>query len=190
MERLSLSQALSSGQAFKERIEAASGVTLSRCYQCGKCTAGCPASSGMDYGPRGIIRLLQLGLYEKAMRSNTPWICAGCQTCYVRCPRDIDMPKLMEAVRQEACRRGIVGDKKTEVFDRAFLRSIERFGRPHEASIMGEYNLLTGQPFKDIMSGPAMLARGKLALLPSRIKNISEIKKIFARVRAKGGEAR
>jgi len=74
------------------RIEEISGQDLLACYQCGKCSAGCPA------------RLLQLGLVEEVLNSETPWFCAACQTCYARCPKGVDLSRIMEAVREIALR--------------------------------------------------------------------------------------
>jgi len=188
MERVELAAALRQGKELQSRIEAASGVVLSDCYQCGKCSAGCPVAFAMDYTPRQIIRLLQLGLGEEALHSHTPWLCSSCQACYTRCPRKVDLPRLMEAVRQEARRRGMINEKKVEIFDRAFLGTVERYGRAHEMGLMVQYNLQSLQPFKDALLAPPLLFKGKISPIPMRIKNVADVKQIFARVRAKGGD--
>jgi heterodisulfide reductase subunit C len=187
MERVELAGALRESQALKRQVEAASGVSLSDCYQCGKCSAGCPVAAWMDYTPRQVIRLLQLGLGEDALKSHTPWLCACCQACYTRCPREVNLPRLMEAVRQEARRRGMINEKKVDIFDQAFLSSLERYGRAHEMGLIIQYNLQSGQPFKDALLAPPLLLKGKISPIPAKIKNIAEVKNIFARVRAKGG---
>ncbi|WP_338825282.1 hypothetical protein MHOCP_08110 [Moorella humiferrea] len=187
MERVELSGVLKGNRALKEQVEAASGVVLSDCYQCGKCSAGCPVAFAMDYTPRQVIRLLQLGLGEEALKSRTPWLCASCQACYTRCPREVNLPRLMEAVRQEARRRGLINDRKVDVFDQAFLKSLERYGRAHEMGLIIQYNLQTGQPFKDALMGPPLLLKGKISPFPAKIKNINQVKEIFDRVRQKGG---
>ncbi|HBT47493.1 MAG TPA: heterodisulfide reductase subunit C [Peptococcaceae bacterium] len=188
MEPLELSAALEGNRDLKERVERASGVHIEDCYQCGKCSAGCPVAAWMDYTPRQVIRLLQLGLGEEALKSRTPWLCAGCQACYTRCPREVNLPRLMEAVRQEARRRGRVNDRKVDIFDRAFLQSVERYGRAHEMGLIVQYNLQSGQPFKDALLAPPLLMKGKISPLPAKIKNVAEVKEIFARVRARGGD--
>lgn len=83
-------------------VEEISGEDLSACYQCGKCSAGCPAAGSMDILPSQIIRLIQLGLVEDAMSSETIWLCAACQTCYARCPKGVDLTRVMEALRELA----------------------------------------------------------------------------------------
>jgi heterodisulfide reductase subunit C len=88
------------------RVEEISGQKLYACYQCGKCTAGCPMTDDMDILPNQVIRYLQLGM-EDVLDSKTIWICASCFTCGVRCPHGIDISKVMEALRQITLRKNI-----------------------------------------------------------------------------------
>ena len=85
--------------AFVQRVEAISGQDLLACNQCGKCAAGCPVAFTMELLPSHVIRLVQLGS-EEALEANTIWHCASCQTCLSRCPRGVDLPRVMEALRQ------------------------------------------------------------------------------------------
>ena len=76
-----------------------------KCYQCGKCSAGCPLSSDMDYPPSQLMRMLQLGfpqLEDKVLKSYTIWLCLTCETCIARCPQEVDIPKIMDFLRQES----------------------------------------------------------------------------------------
>ncbi|MGB3341586.1 MAG: 4Fe-4S dicluster domain-containing protein [bacterium] len=84
---------------FKRRIEEISDQKLSDCYQCGRCTAGCPFARFMDAPPNQVIRFMQLGLKDDVLKSQGPWFCAACLVCQTRCPRGVDIPRLMEAVR-------------------------------------------------------------------------------------------
>jgi len=84
------------------RLQELSGQDLMTCYQCGKCSAGCPAAAFMDLLPNQIIRLAQLGMLRAALESETIWYCAACQTCYARCPKGVDLPRVMEALREIA----------------------------------------------------------------------------------------
>ena len=90
---------------FVRQIEEISGQDLLACNQCGKCSAGCPVVAAMDLLPSQAIRLAQLGL-EDVLRANTIWVCASCLTCVTRCPKGVDLPRLMEALRQIALRQG------------------------------------------------------------------------------------
>jgi len=88
------------------RIEEISGETLSLCYQCGKCSAGCPLEKEMGILPHQVIRFLQLGWEENALDARAIWLCAACHTCAARCPRGVDLSCLMEALRVVRLRRG------------------------------------------------------------------------------------
>jgi len=90
---------------FVARVEEISGQDLLACNQCGKCSAGCPVVAAMDLLPNQVIRMAQLGM-EDVLECNTIWICASCLTCVARCPKGVDLPRLMEALRQIALRRG------------------------------------------------------------------------------------
>lgn len=88
------------------KITDMSRQNLRLCYQCGKCSAGCPIADSMDVPPHKVIRLLQLGEVEEAMRSKTIWACAACFTCATRCPKGVDLSKIMEALRSLLLRKG------------------------------------------------------------------------------------
>ncbi|UCB46375.1 MAG: 4Fe-4S dicluster domain-containing protein [Spirochaetota bacterium] len=90
-----------------DKIIEISGANLFACYQCGKCTAGCPTSEFMDIPPHEVIRLLQFGQIEEILCKNTLWICASCITCAVRCPKGVDLSKIMEALRQIFLRKNV-----------------------------------------------------------------------------------
>jgi heterodisulfide reductase subunit C len=91
---------------FVHQVEEISGQDLLACNQCGRCSAGCPVVAAMDLLPSQVVRMAQLGM-EEVLESDTIWICASCLTCATRCPKGVDLPRLMEALRQVALRRGI-----------------------------------------------------------------------------------
>jgi heterodisulfide reductase subunit C len=92
---------------FVKRVAEISGQDLLACNQCGKCSAGCPMCFAMDLLPNQVIRLAQLGLEEDITAARTVWICASCLTCSVRCPRGVDLGRVMEAVRLITLRKNI-----------------------------------------------------------------------------------
>jgi heterodisulfide reductase subunit C len=87
------------------KIEELSGEKLFRCMQCGSCSAGCPMHDRMDIAPNQIWKLLQMGEHEAVEKSSSIWACFTCYTCGVRCPKGIDLAKVMEAVRQLLLRK-------------------------------------------------------------------------------------
>ncbi len=92
---------------FVKKVAEISGQDLLACNQCGKCSAGCPMCFAMDLLPNQIIRLAQLGLEEDIAAANTVWLCASCLTCTVRCPRGVDLGRVMEAIRLVTLRKNV-----------------------------------------------------------------------------------
>ncbi len=177
-----------SDKVLLSKIEQEAGTDINLCYQCGKCSAGCPAGFAMDYKPREIIRLLQLDMLDKALNAESIWICATCETCSARCPRGVDIASLMDALRREALKQGRITDKKVANFNKAFLGTVKRFGRTYEPGILLYHNATTMQPFKDAGLGLPMMKRGKMEIFPGKIKGKDEVKQIFIRASELGGE--
>jgi heterodisulfide reductase subunit C len=98
-----------------DKISELSGQNLDACYQCGKCSGGCPSVALMDILPNQVIRFLQIGPQEVALQCNAIWICASCYSCTVRCPRGVDLSKIMEALRQVNLRENIDYTKIKEI---------------------------------------------------------------------------
>lgn len=96
---------------FVHKVEDLSGQNILQCYQCGECSSGCPVASEMDVLPNQVIRLIQLGQEDAVMAAESPWVCASCYTCYVRCPKGVSIAQLMEAVRLLHLRRQVHGDR-------------------------------------------------------------------------------
>lgn len=166
---------------FKKNIEKDCGEKISHCYQCGKCSAGCPIAFQMDYLPNQIIRMVQLGMEETVLTSKTIWLCASCLTCSARCPREIDLAEIMDSLRRRAYKKHIIPKEETEIplFNKIFLANIEAFGRLYEMGIIAMFNLLSGEFFKDIHLAPKMFSKQKISLIPYKTKNIKEVKDIF-----------
>ena len=139
------------------------------CYQCSKCSAGCPVAEEMDLLPHQVLHLLALGMEDRVLRSKTIWLCAGCFTCAVRCPNDIDITALMDEMRAKAVAQGIeCPNPEILKFHQTFLKDLGRRGRIHELRMMGEYNLRIGKPFNNIALAPQMFLKGRLHVLPPK----------------------
>lgn len=104
---------LKKGDLVKE-VEELCGENLFGCYQCGTCSAGCPFVDDMDLSPDEVIRYVILDRKE-VLNSKTIWLCAACYTCAERCPRDINITKIMEALRQIILRKNIDRTKLTKI---------------------------------------------------------------------------
>jgi heterodisulfide reductase subunit C len=94
------------GKAFVAQIEQISGQKLLACYQCGKCSAGCPMAAHMDVLPNQMIRMAQLGMHRQLLATRSIWMCVSCLTCNSRCPKDIKIAEVFEALRRIALRAG------------------------------------------------------------------------------------
>jgi heterodisulfide reductase subunit C len=119
---------------FRDEIAAEpGGEYIRRCYSCGTCTAGCPVGGvTAKYNPRRIVHMALLGMREQVLTSDFVWLCSVCYTCYERCPQDVRIPELMNAVRNIAVREGHV----PQTF-RVQLEQLREHGRLYE---IGNYD--------------------------------------------------
>jgi heterodisulfide reductase subunit C len=160
------------------------------CYQCGKCTAGCPVADRMDLMPNQIVRLVQLGQVEKAAGSHAIWECVSCHTCTARCPKSVDCAGLMDSLRQLSVERAAPapGQSRTVLFQKAFLRNIRRNGRLNELELVGAFktsaflqDLEIPFLFRNAMLAPRLGMRGKLKLNGAKVRDRELVERIFDR---------
>ncbi len=163
-----------------DKIEKLTSQSPMLCYQCGKCSAGCPVRNYMDESPNQVVRLVQLGFDDEALKSSTIWLCAGCLTCSSRCPQNFELAKFMDAMRQIAFEEDVVIEEKDTVkFHEAFLNQIKKYGRAFEFGLVLEYKLKSLNLMQDVDVAPEMFLKGKIGLFPHKIKDRDGIKKIF-----------
>lgn len=168
--------------AFIHEIKQRSGQPIELCYQCQKCTSGCPVSSFTDYHPSQILRMIQFGLKERVLNSSFIWLCSNCETCGARCPNGIRISEVTDTLREMALELKLVGkERKVPLFHDSFLSSVKAYGRIHEASMLSRYKLKSGTLFEDLSLGFKLFKRGKFPVLPVRIKKRKQIKEIFQR---------
>ncbi len=164
------------------------GADVGRCYQCGKCSAGCPAAAEMDITPSAAMRLLQ---YEKAntdkelLQSETVWLCLSCETCISRCPMQIDIPAIMDYLRQESLRGNYRHKSAKHIVDfhRAFMDMVRRTGRSYETGLVIDYKVRSGKWLQDMTLAPKMLAKGKLPLFPEYVENKKSVRQLFKKTK-------
>jgi heterodisulfide reductase subunit C len=173
--------------SFLEEATKKSGEDLNLCYQCLKCTAGCPTAPYMDIRPNNIIRMIQMGMKKEVLGSSAIWFCVYCQTCGTRCPNEIHIGVLMDTLREMAMEEGIPAkEKNIHLFHEAFIQSVRRGGRAHEVTMLMDYILRSRDLMKDsLIPGVKLFLKGKCPLLPSFIKGRGEIKRIFERCERK-----
>ena len=171
-------------KGYISEIETYTGVNANRCYQCGKCSAGCVLNEDMDYPPNVVMRMLQTHSkenYDSLLRSETIRLCVSCQNCLARCPMEIDIPQLMDYLRGRSLEEDKVDKKSKKIisFHKSFLDSIKHTGRLYEIGLVLGYKARTGTLFQDVNVAPSMFMKGKLPLLPENVKDKKQIKTIF-----------
>jgi heterodisulfide reductase subunit C len=177
-------------KGFREVVVGKVGEELFACYQCYKCSAGCPVSFAMDLLPHQVIRSVLFHQKEKVLSSRTIWICASCETCTTRCPNEIDIAKVMDVLRQMQRESGKPAhEPKVPIFHAAFLDAIKKSGRVNELNMIRTYalksgdlreKLKTGEWKNDVKLGLKMFLRGKFKVISSRCEGVQEVRKIFA----------
>jgi heterodisulfide reductase subunit B len=157
--------------ALAERIREKTGENVFLCYQCTKCTSGCPLAQHFDLAPNQVMRATQLGIEELIYESKSPWLCASCQTCTTRCPQGIDIARVMDFIISEALEKGVKPMvPEVALFSKVFLRDVDILGRSYELGLIAEMNLRTKQPFKDLDVGLEMIKHGKISFLPPLVR--------------------
>lgn len=173
---------------FTKNIIARAGSEVLTCMQCGTCSGSCPTSSWMDHSPREIVRMIQLGLKDEVLASNTPWLCATCYHCTVRCPREIKITEVMNTLRNLALSSGI--KNRVIGFDCYFLEYVKNNGRISEVSLMAGYGLKNpSEMIKQLPLALTLLRKGRLPLLKEKVEEIEDLKNLFDMIDRKGDEA-
>jgi len=185
------------------------GEHLTACFQCSTCTLGCPITEIVpSYNPRKIIQMSLLGMRNEVLSNPDLWICAICQTCTARCPQDVVVGDVLAVIRRIAEKEEEAGNIKIDsprpLFEKAFLHTLEKYGRLYDIGLAMEYypkregSFIKGQKamMKDYMGfGMRMFFKGKMGplgggsplkgMLPSKIKKKEVMKKIFEKVEGK-----
>lgn len=179
-----------SGELLRQ-IESIGGFEAAACYGCKKCSNGCPLSFAMDLHPYQVVRYVQLGLWQRLKKCRTIWICASCHTCVTRCPNQVDLPRLMDHLKQMVMAEGApVEEKRILLFHRLFLDEVLKRGRVFEGGLMGRYMVKASGPLspearQNAALGWQMFKRGRIKCLPKGTKDRRWLKTL--RQTTKGG---
>lgn len=165
---------------FLKTVQAESQQAVSSCFRCFKCTAGCPMAEEMDYQPDRLVRMVQFGLREEALRSRAIWLCTGCLACSDRCPNGIDVARVIDTLKQMSIREACpAGDPRISDFHQSFLGVVRRYGRLHEATLIALLKLKSRDLTSDLGSGLRMFLKGKIPPLPQRVRGRGEVAGLF-----------
>ena len=160
------------------------GHKISLCLQCGTCTGSCPVSYAMDITPRQTIALFRAGMLEDILQSRTIWICASCSSCTVRCPVGIKVTDTMYALKRLAMDKKIYPARfAVHNLSKTFIDNVYRYGRNYELGLGIRYFLKSdfAKLFTNVGFGWSMFKRGRLGLLPKKIKRVNQVRAIIKR---------
>jgi heterodisulfide reductase subunit C len=137
------------------------------CYQCGKCTAGCPLSDVYDWQPNEVIRLIQINKID-----------VSCEICSSRCPQEVDIAAVMNFLRIKSWQHRQFKLKKIGNFYMIFLKIIQKLGRSYEPLLILTLNILNRRFLNDFDLIPAILWKRKIRILPVWTKKRKEVSAI------------
>ena len=158
------------------------GEALRDCIQCGTCSGACPMSVHMDLTPRRVIALTRAGLERDVLQSGTPWLCASCYECQVRCPRDIKVTDIMYALKRRAIEKGQYPKRfPIPVLARAFHRLVASRGRNTESWLVVEM-MWRSNPMGLLKMAPLglrLIKTGRMVLTRDRIEHVDQLKAVL-----------
>lgn len=164
------------------------GERLLHCLQCGSCGGSCPNGAEMDHSPRGVFALIAAGDEEAVMGANTMWACVSCYLCTVRCPQEIPITELMYTLKRRAIRQHRTSGTDAPALASTFTGFVDKYGRSFEFGLASRFYMLN-KPGSLLKMGPlglAMLTRGRLALTPTKIRQVDQLRSIMGKARQIG----
>lgn len=181
------------GDYFLNRIQGETGVNVSACYQCERCTNACPISGFMDIKPHQIIRYVQLGWRIRLLKSSTIWICLSCEMCSTYCPNEVGVAEIINHLRMMADSSSIAPkEKHLAVFHHTFLEELIKSGRINEFRLMRAYyskpdilhaKIKSGTFKQELQLAMTLLRKGRLKLSAPKSKAVKEIQKAYSQTR-------
>lgn len=170
---------------LEQELQATTEQKVRLCYQCKKCSAGCPVAFAMDLLPHEVMKMVQYGQKDKLLESSTIWLCASCETCTTRCPNEIDIARVMDGLRAMSLESEIApAEPLIPVFHKSFLNGIKWLGKTNESVLMGQFKPQSGiHMFDDLGLGMVMMAKKKIKMIPHFVRDRKAIRKIFRKTR-------
>jgi heterodisulfide reductase subunit C len=178
------------GTFLEEVIEdTPGGERIVHCLQCGSCGGSCPSGADMEYTPRAIFALINAGERDKVLAANTMWACVSCYFCTSRCPQNIPITDVMYALKRLSIREHRFKNTDAPILAKTFTDLVERFGRSYEAGLATFYHLLH-RPIGLVKMGPMgaqIFFRGRMGILPTKIKQVEQLQAIIKKAKEIGG---
>ncbi len=170
---------------FRDQIEALSGQNLNLCFQCSKCSAGCPLAYEMDLKPAQVMHSIRLGRRDSVLNSRAIWLCVACETCTERCPQGVDPAAAMNAARLMALRAGLEpGVREVGVYYKGFVTNMRMNGKIHDASLVAINRLVSGRLFDELPLAWKLLLRGRIKPPPLPLRG-ARFRRMYRRALAR-----
>lgn len=179
------------GSPFLQEVvaETPGGERIVHCLQCGSCGGSCPNGADMQYTPRTLFAMIYANLREQVLSSNTMWSCVSCYACTTRCPQKIPITDIMYTLKRLSIRGRLYQDTDAPALAKTFTDLLDRYGRSFELGLASRFYLFN-KPLAMFKMGPLglkMFTRGRMALLPTKIKNLDQLQAIIKKARELGG---
>lgn len=188
--RFSKQDALYPDYRLAEELEAFGPFNTEACFQCRKCTNGCPVTFAMDLYPDQVIRLVLIGQREAVLSCHTIWVCSACKTCTTRCPNEVKITELMDCLKEMAIQDGVpCPQPQILTLHEIFLDNVKKRGRLFEVSFLPSYLLRSGEFTRkwrqgrwqaDAKLGLQMIRKGKFSPFPKRIRGAQDVRRILS----------
>jgi heterodisulfide reductase subunit C len=181
------------GAAFLKEVieETPGGERIMHCLQCGSCGGSCPSGADMEFTPRALFAMINADRKEEVLSANTMWYCVSCYFCTTRCPQKIPITDIMYSLKRIAIAEGVAKGSDAPALAKTFTDMVERFGRSYEIGIATLYHGLN-RPLAALKMGPmgmAMFVRGRMNIMPTKIKNVEQLQAIVKKAREIGGRS-
>jgi heterodisulfide reductase subunit C len=140
----------------------------------------------MDHTPRALFAMINAGLEEDALSSNTPWFCVSCYACTARCPQEIPITDIMYTLKEMAIQAGRFEYRDAAEWSETFIGIVEQRGRSFEAGLATRYHLFhhPERAVKLGMMGMGMFRRNRLSLRPKSIQNVDQLQAILTEAKS------
>lgn len=176
---------LSFSEEISNQMYTTGARPLNCCIQCATCASACPAVDYMDHTPRKLIGMINAGMRDDVLRSNTFWTCASCFSCQEHCPKNIHPADLMYVLKRYSLwkntyKEGLIGPE----FSRRFVKTILKTGKSYEPGYAPAFILEGGFQglLREMQGAVKLLRKGRLPLIPSRIKRVDNFRRMLARI--------
>ena len=176
------------GEVMKE---APGGEKLVHCMQCGSCGGSCPNGTDMEHTPRALFAMINAGERDTVLQANTQWCCVSCYACTTRCPQKIPITDIMYALKRISLREGMAGKTDAPALAKTFTDLVDKYGRSFELGLASRFYLFN-KPLSMLKMGPlglSMFTRGRMSLIPTKIRQLDQLQKIIKKAKELGDES-